>query len=117
MEGRKENTGMSKPKRRNPMKEVDCRGMTCPMPVVKAKQVLEELKDEALVFIVDNPSSRDNVERFVQSQGCSVKVEQKGEDFFLHIRKGHQEIVEKPALKSQKVVVYINSSLLGGGDE
>lgn len=99
------------------MKEVDCRGMACPIPVVKAKQALEELKDDELIFIVDNPSSRDNVERFVHSQGCSVKVEQKGEDFFLHIRKGHQGIGEKSTLKSQRVVVYINSSLLGGGDE
>jgi selenium metabolism protein YedF len=99
------------------MKEVNCRGMACPMPVVKAKQALDELKEEELIFIVDNPSSRDNVERFVQSQRYSVKVEQKGQDFFLHIRKSLRDVREEPVLKSDKVVVYINSNLLGGGDE
>jgi selenium metabolism protein YedF len=103
--------------RRNYMKEIDCRGMACPMPVVKAKQALEELKDEELVFIVDDPSSRDNVERFVQSQGCSVEVEEKGKDFYLHIQKRHGGTEVKSVPKAEKVVVYINSNLLGIGDE
>ena len=79
------------------MKEIDCRGMSCIMPVIRAKLVLQELKEEAVIFIVDNPASRDNVEKFLQSQGCSVKVEQKGQDFFLHLEKGCDDRAAKSA--------------------
>jgi selenium metabolism protein YedF len=99
------------------MKEIDCRGMACPIPVVRAKQALEEPKDREFIFIVDNPSSRDNVERFVQSQGCSVEIEQRGQDFHLHIQKRQGETEVKSVPKVEKVVVYINSNLLGIGDE
>ena len=52
------------------MKEIDCRGMACPQPVVSTKQALDQLKEGEMIVIVDNASSRDNVERFVRSQGC-----------------------------------------------
>ena len=46
-----------------------------------------------------------------------MKVEQRGSDFYLHIQKGETcEIVES-APKPEKVVVYINSNLMGIGDE
>jgi selenium metabolism protein YedF len=99
------------------MKEINCRGLSCPQPVIRTKQALEELKEEEFTLIVDNPASRDNVERFVQSQGCSVRVEQKGQDFYLHIQKGGCGIETKLASKAEKVVIYINSNVLGIGDE
>jgi selenium metabolism protein YedF len=99
------------------MKEIDCRGMACPQPVVTAKKALDESEGDELVLIVDNLAARDNVKRFAQSQEAVVSVEEKGNDFYLHIQKSHHDGVEKPTLKSEKVVVYINSNLLGGGDE
>jgi selenium metabolism protein YedF len=84
------------------------------------RDALAQLKEAELTIIVDNPSSRDNVERFAQSQGCSVKVERRGPDFYLNIQKG--KVGEEAELtrrkeKDEKVVVYINSHLLGIGDE
>jgi len=102
------------------MSIVDCRGLACPEPVITTKKALDQLEEGALLVIVDNAVSCNNVERFAQSQGCSVEVEQKGKDFSLRIRKGKgvQE-VEPPYEKEKvkKVVVYINSHLMGGGDE
>lgn len=69
------------------MKEMDCRGMACSQPVVMTKQALDQLKENELTIIVDNPSSSENVERFARSQGCSVEVKRKGQDFYLHIQK------------------------------
>ncbi len=102
------------------MIEIDCRGMACPQPVVTTKQTLDQLKEGELIIIVDNLSSSGNVERFARSQGCSVEVERKGEDFYIHIQKARDKEEEKiagQAEKVKKVVVYINSNLLGGGDE
>jgi selenium metabolism protein YedF len=102
------------------MSVVDCRGLACPEPVMTTKKALDQLKGGELLVIVDNTVSCNNVERFAQSQGCSVEVEQRGKDFSLRIRKdkGMQE-TEPPQEKEKikKVVVYINSHLMGGGDE
>ena len=102
------------------MKEIDCRGMSCPQPVVTTKQALDQLEEGELIVIVDNPSPCGNVERFARSQGCSVDVEKKGKDFYIHIQKiraKDEERVVKQDEKGRKVVVYINSHLLGVGDE
>jgi selenium metabolism protein YedF len=102
------------------MKEIDCRGMACPQPVVRTKQALERSGENELTIIVDNLSSSENVERFAQSQGCSVQIEKKGQDLYIHIRKVRGMDEEKAARKEKKgkeVVVYINSDLLGVGDE
>jgi len=102
------------------MSVVDCRGLACPQPVMTTKKALDQLKEGELLVIVDNAVSCNNVERFAQSQGCSVEVEQRGKDFSLRIQKGRggQE-TELPQEKEKvkKVVIYINSHLMGGGDE
>jgi len=105
------------------MLEIDCRGKACPEPVILTKDALAQMKEGELIIIVDNPSSSENVERFARSQECSVTVEKRGQDFYLHIQKaglfeaGNEgELVPKKD-KAEKVVVYINSHLLGVGDE
>lgn len=102
------------------MSVVDCRGLACPEPVMTTKKALDQLKEGELLVIVDNAVSCNNVERFAQSQGCSVEVEQRGKDLSLRIRKGRgRQETEAPQEKEKvrKVVVYINSHLMGGGDE
>ena len=99
------------------MQEIDCRGKACPHPVLMAKQTLETLQEDEFILIVDNPSSCENVIRFVQSQECSVNVEKKGQNFYLHIQKGKHRDESKFPEKKEKVVVYLNSHHLGIGDE
>ncbi len=99
------------------MAEIDCRGKTCPQPVLMAKQALETLREGELTLIVDDPSSCENVERFVRSQGCVVNVEKEGRDFYLHIKKMAFEEEGRSSQRKEKVVVYISSQLLGIGDE
>lgn len=101
-------------------REMDCRDMGCPQPVINTKKALEEMEEGVVTVIVDNPGARDNVRRFAESQGCSVEVEKKGEDFYIHIQKisaKYEERAVKQDEKARKVVVYINSDLLGVGDE
>jgi len=102
------------------MKEIDCRGMSCPQPVVTTKQALDQMTEGELVVVVDNPSSCGNVERFAQNQGCPVDVEKKGENFYIRIKKirvKNEDRAVKQNEKPEKIVVYINSNLLGTGDE
>jgi selenium metabolism protein YedF len=99
------------------MKEIDCRGMACPQPVLTTKKALEGMEQGDFILIVDNPAARDNVERFALSQGTVVDVEKKGDEFFLHIQKKEASEVAGAMQKAEKVVVYINSSVLGVGEE
>ena len=99
------------------MKEIDCRGMACPQPVITTKKALEEMEQGEFILIVDNPAARDNVERFAQSQGAVVGVEKKGKDFLLHIHKRSACDLAGSVQKAEKVVVYVNSNLLGVGEE
>jgi selenium metabolism protein YedF len=84
------------------------------------KQALDQFKEGELMVIVSNASSCNNVERFARSQGCSVEIKESGQDFYIRIRKVSGQDVEKTAKGDEsikKVVVYINSHLLGEGDE
>jgi tRNA 2-thiouridine synthesizing protein A len=102
------------------MPVIDCRGLACPQPVVATKQALDQVKEGEMIVIVDNASSCNNVERFAQNQGCSVEIKESGQDFYIHIQKANGKGEGKATQTDQKVkkvVVYINSHLLGGGDE
>lgn len=99
------------------MKQVDCRGLACPQPVLATQKAMEEVEEREWMVIVDNPSARDNVTRFAQSQGATVTVEQKGNDFYLHIERKEKVEKREGVSKEEKLVVYINSNQMGVGDE
>jgi selenium metabolism protein YedF len=102
------------------MSVIDCRGLACPQPVVTTKQALDRIQEGELIVIVDNTVSCNNVERFAQSQGCSVEIKEEGNDFHLRIQKGKSSRPLEPSQEEKKVkkpVVYINSQLMGIGEE
>jgi selenium metabolism protein YedF len=68
------------------MKTVDCRGMACPKPLILAKKALNELgKGDRMVVLIDNETSKQNVERFLRDNGVAVSVEQDGGLFSLTV--------------------------------
>lgn len=104
------------------VKEIDVRGLSCPLPVVRTKKALEEIKEGTITVLVDNPESKENVRRFAISQGCDVSVKEE----YLEIAKGRPgEGEEKPETEAEKEteniknadVVCITSDRFGTGDE
>ncbi|MDI6891729.1 MAG: sulfurtransferase TusA family protein [Actinomycetota bacterium] len=69
------------------MIEVDVRGLSCPLPVVKTKEALEKNPDETIVVLVDTAVSRDNVDRLARNKGFSVNAEESDGEFRLTIKK------------------------------
>jgi selenium metabolism protein YedF len=61
------------------MKEIDCRGLACPAPVIATKKALEEASDSPLRVLLDKGAARENVLRFCASKGFDVS-EELGED-------------------------------------
>ncbi|MDO9041240.1 MAG: sulfurtransferase-like selenium metabolism protein YedF [Desulfocapsaceae bacterium] len=53
------------------MNLIDCRGLSCPEPVLRAKAALEQ-GEGPFEILVDNEASKDNVLRFGQSRNCRV---------------------------------------------
>jgi tRNA 2-thiouridine synthesizing protein A len=56
------------------MIEVDVRGLSCPIPVVKAKKAMDENPTESLGVLVESGVSKENVSRLAESRGYSVTV-------------------------------------------
>ena len=62
------------------MKNLDCRGLACPGPVIQVKKTLEETPHGASFSIdLDSEVSRDNVRRFAESRGAEVSVQEEAE--------------------------------------
>ena len=69
-------------------KVVDARGLSCPEPVLLARQAIESLARGTVEVRVETATSRDNVTRMAKRLGCSVAAEEAGGEFRLTIRKG-----------------------------
>jgi len=58
------------------MTEVDVRGYSCPIPVVKTKKAMDENPKEILTVLLESAVSKENVSRLAESRGYSVKAEE-----------------------------------------
>ena len=98
------------------MKTIDCCGKTCPLPVIETKNALEKEGVNEVAVLVDNPVSRENVMRFLQSQGFSVSVME--ENNIHHIEASRSQIEEKVTkTPAQKLLVFIDGETVGRGSE
>jgi len=73
------------------VKEIDCRGLACPAPVLQTKQAMEQGPFDVIKVVVDNEASKQNVSRFMKSQNLELNVLQEEKDFHI-IGKCQEEI-------------------------
>ena len=57
------------------MTEVDARGLSCPIPVVKTKQAMESNPKDEITVLVDSNVAKENVTRLAESKKYSIEVE------------------------------------------
>ncbi|MCP4901666.1 MAG: sulfurtransferase-like selenium metabolism protein YedF [bacterium] len=102
--------------------EVDCRGLTCPQPLINTKEALA-VTTGALLVKVDNMNSATNVRRYAEGQGAIVEVEQKGDDFHLSIEPAGDTLnadelpIGCPSEVGESVVAFIASEGMVSGDD
>lgn len=60
------------------MKEVDARGLSCPQPVLLLAEALQG-SDKEITVLVDDFAPLENVSRYAQNHGCTVKHNDKGD--------------------------------------
>jgi tRNA 2-thiouridine synthesizing protein A len=64
------------------MIEVDVKGLSCPIPVVKTKQAMEENPKATISVLIDSNVAKENVTRLAESKKYSVKIEETGAEEF-----------------------------------
>jgi tRNA 2-thiouridine synthesizing protein A len=67
------------------MLEVDARGFSCPIPVVKTKEAIDKNPKDTLAVLVDNEVSKENVSRLAKNRGYSVEIEKVEDGFRLKL--------------------------------
>ncbi len=66
---------------------IDCRGLSCPEPVILSRQALMSASGKEVTVTVSNAVARDNVTRTAKSMGWQVMAEANGDDFKLIMTK------------------------------
>ncbi len=69
------------------MTEVDARGLSCPIPVVKTKQVMESNPKDGITVLVDSNVAKENVTRLAESKKYSVTIQTTAEEEYKLILK------------------------------
>ena len=68
---------------------VDARGLSCPQPVIMTLDEIKKGKDKEIIVLVDTDTSKENVTRAAESQGCKVNgVSAEEEGYRITITKG-----------------------------
>ncbi len=50
---------------------VDARGLSCPQPVIMTLDEIKKGSDKEIIVLVDTDTSKENVTRAAESQGCT----------------------------------------------
>jgi selenium metabolism protein YedF len=99
------------------MESIDLKGMSCPLPVIETKKLVESKKVPELNVVVDNGPPRENLTRYLESQGYCVSVESdQGDTVVLHAAKA-EGVEPLSAQTGKKILVLIDGATVGRGDD
>ena len=99
------------------MDYIDLKGMGCPLPVIETKKLLESRRVDELNVAVDNGAPRENVTRYLESQGYRVNVEKEQADTVL-LRATKVVGTEITSIqKDKRIVVLVDGATVGRGDD
>ncbi|MCX5877420.1 MAG: sulfurtransferase-like selenium metabolism protein YedF [Deltaproteobacteria bacterium] len=104
---------------------LDCRGLACPQPVIRAKELLDSLAQGTVEVLVDNEAAQSNLERFGKSQGCTVGIRASGDTRHITISKGPRGDAARAVapedyrcdLPGTDLIVVIPADTMGRGND
>jgi selenium metabolism protein YedF len=97
------------------MEYIDLRGMSCPVPVIETKKLLESKDVKEIEVLLDNPASSENVKRFLESKGFATVTTQEGDIY--RIKGVLDEKGSAVAGVAKKLLVYIDGETMGKGND
>jgi len=106
---------------------VDARGELCPKPLIMAKKAINDEKIvNEFILLIDNETSKENVERFLKDNKVVFQTTKKDECFSIYILKSGEKLsgkvdeycdLPKEKKPSSGHVVCIKSDKMGIGDD
>lgn len=107
---------------------LECQGLPCPQPVIQCKNAIEAESPDTIVATVDNEAAKENVTRFLATQGYDASAERNGSDFVITgTRKDNADSAceecevmsgdQLEAVGKQKILIFIPSDVMGNGDD
>ncbi|WP_026478079.1 sulfurtransferase-like selenium metabolism protein YedF [Alkaliphilus transvaalensis] len=102
-------------------KEIDARGMNCPLPVIHTKKALESIDNGIITAIVDNEVAKENVSKLANSLSLKTEVKENKGNYYIDIYKDHSiagaEMMDIQCDDSPKkdLVIVITNDLFGEG--
>ncbi|WP_313152528.1 sulfurtransferase-like selenium metabolism protein YedF [Lacrimispora sp.] len=108
-------------------KIVDARGLTCPQPVIRAKEALKDMGEGILKVLVDNEIAVQNVMKLGNYEGVAPVSEKKAEgeyEILFHVNRKSGSMEETaneeeclPDARKKGLVAVLSSDQMGGGNE
>lgn len=100
---------------------LDCRGMACPNPVLKTKELIEGDRVGRLSVLVDNAAARENVGRFLERSGYAVEVADRQGVFEITGTREQTDVCrvfeEEVPSREEKTVILLGTEMFGRGDD
>jgi selenium metabolism protein YedF len=102
--------------------EIDARKLSCPAPVIMAKETVEKHNPLQINILVDNEAARQNVSRYLQSKTYQVNVKESSGVFYitgtrLETQVQRDEPSKSPRAVDKMILVMIATDRIGFGDE
>jgi selenium metabolism protein YedF len=102
--------------------EIDARKLSCPAPVIMTKEAVEKNHPGKIDVMVDNEAAKQNVFRFLQSQGYAVNAHSENDVFHvIGVRSGTgfqaYEISNEIQSTDKKIMVMVATDRFGFGDD
>lgn len=96
---------------------IDCKGLQCPLPVVKTKKYFDSIQSGESTIIVDNLVARNNIEKLATSSGYKCVVEESKELYYIKITKEKCEVLSVEINETKKFTLVVSTNKLGIGDD
>ena len=102
---------------------LDCRGLACPSPVLRAKEAIDRGDVARLSVLVDNPAARENVSRFLSRMGYEIGLREEPDALIITGTKDPSAVacqimeeLNKEELET-KIAVIVGTDKMGKGDD
>ena len=98
---------------------IDCKGLQCPIPVVKTKKYFDSIECGESTVIVDNLVAKNNIVKLATGSGYKSVVEEKDQLYFVNITKEKNEVTNEVVTEqtNKKFTLVLSSDKLGMGDD
>ncbi|QLA16217.1 sulfurtransferase-like selenium metabolism protein YedF [Desulfolutivibrio sulfoxidireducens] len=105
---------------------LDCRGLSCPGPVLRCKDAIESASPSVIAATVDNEAARENVARFLTAKGYAVDIAPCDGGYVLTGTRDVSSAPDSPApvphpaateATREQIVAFMTADAIGRGDD